>query len=228
MTAKVRRTRFRVEGMDCASCAAKIDNVVRRIPDVTDVNVSVVAGIITVTHGSKADLEGLARKVTSLGYKAAPIGPAGQKAAAAPANHVHGPEGRHDQTLTGSGITAEAPDALEGMHGHDHVPQDGPWWKTSKAQLTIVCGIALAVAFGLSQVLPQTQPWGFIVAMAVGLIPIARRALLGAANGSPFTIETLMTVAGLFAIRDEPRERQDRCNRTTRSWSRNRHADGRQ
>ena len=199
-SAGAHQTRFRVAGMDCASCAAKIDTAVRRMPDVTDVKVSVVAGTMTVTHGSKADLDELARKVTSLGYKAAPIGPAGQKPATAPSNHVHGPDGRHDQTLTGSGITTEAPDALEGMHGHDHGPQDGPWWKTSKAQLTIICGIALAVAFGLSQVLPQTQPWGFIVAMAVGLIPIARRALLGAANGSPFTIETLMTVAAVGAV----------------------------
>ena len=47
MTAAARRTRFRVEGMDCASCAAKIDKAVRRIPDVTDVNVSVVAGTMS-------------------------------------------------------------------------------------------------------------------------------------------------------------------------------------
>lgn len=91
-------------------------------------------------------------------------------------------------------------DALEGMHGHDHGPQDGPWWKTSKARLTIGCGIALAAAFVLAQVFPQTQPWGFIIAMAVGLIPIARRALSGAMNGSPFTIETLMAVAAVGAV----------------------------
>ena len=26
------RTRYRVEGMDCAACAAKIDTAVRRVP----------------------------------------------------------------------------------------------------------------------------------------------------------------------------------------------------
>ena len=36
--------------------------------------------------------------------------------------------------------------------------------------------------------------------MAVGLIPIARRAIFGAMNGSPFTIETLMTVAAVGAV----------------------------
>ncbi len=36
--------------------------------------------------------------------------------------------------------------------------------------------------------------------MAVGLVPIARRALFGAMNGSPFSIETLMTVAAVGAV----------------------------
>jgi Cd2+/Zn2+-exporting ATPase len=36
--------------------------------------------------------------------------------------------------------------------------------------------------------------------MAVGLIPIARRAVMAALNGSPFTIETLMTIAAVGAV----------------------------
>ena len=192
--AATHETRFRVAGMDCASCAAKIDTAVRRMPDVTDVKVSVVAGTMTVTHGSKADIDEVARKVTSLGYKTAPIGSAGQKLLAGTSELARGPGAEQYDN------SSNTPDALEGMHGHDHGPQDGPWWKTPKAQLTIMCGLALAVAFVLSQFFPQTQPWGFIVAMAVGLIPIARRALLGAMNGSPFTIETLMTIAAAGAV----------------------------
>ena len=42
------QTRFRVDGMDCASCAAKIDIAVRRLPGVEDVNVSVAAATMTV------------------------------------------------------------------------------------------------------------------------------------------------------------------------------------
>ena len=194
------QTRFRVTGMDCASCASKIDTAVRRMPYVTDVKVSVVAGTMTVTHGHQTDIDGLARKVASLGYKAAPIVADGQATSALAARHAHGPDRRHGPDSEERDIPSSPPDALEGMHGHDHGPQDGPWWKTSKAQLTIVCGLALAVAFGLSQFFPQTQPWGFIVAMAVGLIPIARRALFGAMNGSPFTIETLMTIAAIGAV----------------------------
>ncbi|WP_429939716.1 heavy-metal-associated domain-containing protein, partial [Brucella melitensis] len=38
---------FRVDGMDCASCAAKIDTAVRRVKGVEDVSVSVTAGTVT-------------------------------------------------------------------------------------------------------------------------------------------------------------------------------------
>lgn len=206
MSAAERQTRFRVEGMDCASCAAKIDTAVRRLDDVTDVKVSVVAGTMTVTHGERADIDAVARKVGSLGYRTTPAS-AKDAYSGSGATHRHGPEcthehagGDHDHQHDHAPDGAGQPNALAGMHGHDHGPSEGPWWKTSKAQLTILCGMALAVAFGLAQLFPQTQPWGFIVAMAVGLVPIARRALFGALNGSPFTIETLMTVAAVGAV----------------------------
>ena len=198
MSADGRQTRFRVEGMDCASCATKIDTAVRRLDNVADVKVSVVAGTMTVTHGERVDIDALAKKVGSLGYKTTPIAAKDEGA-----GHRHGPgcnhghaEGPRNHSSERTGQT----DTLAGLHGHDHGPSDGPWWKTSKARLTILCGAALAIAFGLAQIYPQTQPWGFIVAMAVGLIPIARRAIFGAMNGSPFTIETLMTVAAVGAV----------------------------
>src|SRR5574339_1213755 len=72
MSANETSVRFRVEGMDCASCAAKIDTAIRRLPGVEDVSVSVVAGTMTVGH-SGADLDLVARKVTDLGYRIAPL-----------------------------------------------------------------------------------------------------------------------------------------------------------
>ena len=43
MNAAARRTRFRVEGMDCASCANKIRTALERLPGVSDVRVSVMS-----------------------------------------------------------------------------------------------------------------------------------------------------------------------------------------
>lgn len=171
MNAQETSTRFRVEGMDCAGCASKIDTAVRRLPGVEDVSVSVVAGTMTVGHKG-ADLAQVQQKVTDLGYRIAPL-------------------------------TSGAPkedDALEGMHGHDHGHHDGPWWQTAKAQLTILCGLAVAAAFALEAFIPAWHDELFILAMLVGLIPIGRRAMQGARNGSPFSIETLMTVAAVGAV----------------------------
>ncbi len=61
-------TRFRIGGMDCAGCAAKIDTAVRRMPGIEDVSVSVTAGTMTVQHVPTTDLRRVEEKVTGLGY----------------------------------------------------------------------------------------------------------------------------------------------------------------
>jgi Cd2+/Zn2+-exporting ATPase len=196
MSAAERVTKFRVEGMDCASCATKIETALRRLPNVSDVKVSVVAGTMAVTHDNDADIAAMARKADGLGYRATLL--AGQKPSASEPRINH--ECDHDHAHPRNSHDEPRPDALATLHGHDHGPNEGPWWKTRKARLTILCGIALAMAFALAQIFPQTQPYGFIVAMTVGLVPIARRAAVGAVNGSPFTIETLMSVAAIGAV----------------------------
>lgn len=191
MSAEETNTRFRVDGMDCASCANKIDTAVRRLPGVEDVSVSVVAGTMTVGH-SGADLAQVQKKVTDLGYRIAPLTGAASKPAVSPHAHDHG-DHDHDHDH-------EKPDALAGMHGHDHAPEDGPWWNTAKARLTIFTALAVAAAFALELFMPGWHTAVFILAMLVGLVPIARRAFQGAINGSPFSIETLMTVAAVGAV----------------------------
>jgi Cd2+/Zn2+-exporting ATPase len=71
------RTRYRVEGMDCAACAAKIDTAVRRVRGVVDVSVSVSAATMVVRHESGGVLEDVERQVTRLGYGLASLGAAG-------------------------------------------------------------------------------------------------------------------------------------------------------
>jgi len=61
-------THYRVDGMDCAGCAAKIDTAVRRIRGVVDAAVSVTAGTMTVHHDATVDLGAMEQKVTGLGY----------------------------------------------------------------------------------------------------------------------------------------------------------------
>ena len=174
--------RFRVEGMDCASCAARIDAALRRTPGVSRVNVSVSAGTVVVDHDGSAEAAVLARTMGALGYKATR-----QK------DGVDGAEGhqhhhRHDH--------ADEPHS----HGHDHADDDGPLWKSPRGLLTIACGAALVVAFVIGRLVPSLSPWAFLAAMAVGLVPIARRAVAAARFGTPFSIEMLLTVAAVGAV----------------------------
>ncbi|MGB6119468.1 MAG: heavy metal translocating P-type ATPase [Mesorhizobium sp.] len=194
----IQTTRFRVEGMDCASCAAKIDKAVRRLEGVDDVEVFVTAGTMSVKHAADADLDAVAGKVRSLGYSAAPLAARSATAETPPASVPHAHDHDHDHSTHDK--PAEDVGETLGLHGHDHGPTDGPWWATAKARLTIVCGVALGAAFVLAHLAPWTEPWVYIIAGAVGLIPIARRAFMAAINGMPFTIETLMTVAAVGAV----------------------------
>jgi Cd2+/Zn2+-exporting ATPase len=203
------QTRYRVTGMDCAGCAAKIETAVRRMPGVADVAVSATAGSMTVHHGPDTDLAALEKKVAGLGYGA-------QRSAGAPEpwtteRHAGcgGHEGHdHDQEHAGreSGpskahdhdhaATAEP----AGLHGHDHGPMDGPWWRSSKGLLTIASGLGLVAAYVLGKLVPGVERWAFEAAMLIGLVPIARRAITAALAGIPFTIETLMTIAAVGAV----------------------------
>lgn len=73
MASTATKTRYRIEGMDCASCASKIDTAVRRIAGVEEVSVSVAAGTMTVQHAPGSDLAALERKVAGLGYTVAAL-----------------------------------------------------------------------------------------------------------------------------------------------------------
>ncbi|MCK0206563.1 cadmium-translocating P-type ATPase [Starkeya koreensis] len=236
------KTRYRIEGMDCASCATKIDTAVRRVKGVEEVSVSVTAGTLTVAH-EDADLGLLEKRVTGLGYGifrltvaagAAPLAPHGAHSHDHEHGHSHGHDhahgdgcgahnhGAHDSCCGGhahghdhaehdhaehehergrdSGVDSAAPARAARESGHSHLPGDVPWWRTGKARLTLVCGAALAGAYGLGHFFPGLDPWIFIAALSIGLVPIARRALMAALSGTPFSIETLMTIAAVGAV----------------------------
>ncbi|GAB5429808.1 MAG: heavy metal translocating P-type ATPase [Devosia indica] len=66
--------------------------------------------------------------------------------------------------------------------------------------MTASCGIALLLAYLVGRVVPDVGHWAFLVALLVGLVPIGRRAVAGAMAGSPFSIETLMSIAAVGAV----------------------------
>ena len=77
---------------------------------------------------------------------------------------------------------------------------DTPWWRTGKATLTIACGAAVLAAYVTGHLFPALERAVFLLALAVGLFPIAWRALTAARFGTPFSIEMLMTIAAVGAV----------------------------
>ncbi|MCW7546353.1 heavy metal translocating P-type ATPase [Aurantimonas litoralis] len=180
MAAELQQTRYRVSGMDCASCASKIDKAVRRLEGVGDVAVSVAAGTMTVAHEKALAPAAIIRQVKNLGYGIGEVsrGVRGTGNAAAPTD---GENPNHHS------------------HAHEHAG-DEAWWRTPKAVLTLTCGLALAIAYLAGVAFPAFESWAFLLALAVGLVPIARRAAAAARYGSPFSIEMLMTIAAVGAV----------------------------
>ncbi len=219
------QARYRVGGMDCAACATKIDTAVRRVPGVEDVSVSVTAGTMTVRHDGSSDLKAIEKKVTGLGYSVAPLtskAPVREsKTDHDHADHDHDHDHGHDHDHHGHEHDdhddeghdhdhaghdhadhghSHGAEAVEGLHGHDHGPMTGPWWQSKKGRLTILSGLALVVAYVVGHLVPSIAPYAFIIAMLVGLVPIARRAVMAALSGTPFSIEMLMTIAAVGAV----------------------------
>ncbi|MDD1498045.1 heavy metal translocating P-type ATPase [Agrobacterium sp. CNPSo 3708] len=217
------QTRFRVGGMDCASCASKIDTAVRRMPGVEDVSVSVTAGTMSIRHDQTSDLDAIGKKVRGLGYSVERL--AGRQVdnqtsanhgGACCGGHAHdhadgdshtqsGPAHdhdahHHDSHEHGKQDRGDRAAAVEGLHGHDHGSSDGPWWKSKKGRATLLAGAALVVAYVIGHLVPSIQLYAFAIAMLVGLVPIARRAIMAALAGTPFSIEMLMTIAAVGAL----------------------------
>ncbi|THF52015.1 heavy metal translocating P-type ATPase [Allorhizobium terrae] len=196
------QTRFRVEGMDCASCATKIDRAVRRVRGVEDVSVSVATGTMTVQHSDSSDLLlSVQQHVKQLGYSASVLADTEQPHTHAKTSSCCAGHHDHDHEEHQHKHTDEQPhDAPVDLHGHNHAAMTGTWWTSSKAKLTFYNLAALALAYGVGHLLPAYQGWIFTAALLVGLVPIARRAFMAARFGTIFSIEMLMTIAAVGAV----------------------------
>lgn len=183
-TSQAAKIRLRVEGMDCASCATKIENALLRMPGVSEVAVSVTGGSVTVSHDSGGvDEDKIRSRISDLGYR------------------VIRPEPpRPDPNDDAGGSSGTAAHERDNSVIQDPSALDQSWWKTRKGMLTIASGAALAAAFAVGKAAPAAEHWVFLLAMLVGLIPIARRAVAAAAAGTPFSIEMLMTIAAVGAV----------------------------
>ncbi|NEW92041.1 heavy metal translocating P-type ATPase [Rhodopseudomonas sp. BR0M22] len=155
--------KIRVEGMDCASCALKIETAMQRLPGVADVRVNYSAGTLALQlDQDRTPPQIIEEQLRSLGYQ--PL------------------------------AAASSPNSVPAVR------ERSPWWKDAKLRSILITAAMFVLAFALSQIVPPHERWFYSAAAVVSLIPIARRALMGAVAGAPFSIETLMTVAAIGAV----------------------------
>lgn len=176
--------RLAVGGMDCASCAMKIERAVGRVAPGAEVSVNVPQGIVRVEAVNATrplDRAAVTAAITALGYS---VAPAGGDAVAGASRHGHD----HD---------AAAP---ADAHDHGAAADAGPWWQTAKARMVGLAGGALALATILDLLWPAAGSWPFVAAALIGLVPVARAAIRAARAGSVLTIEMLMTIAAVGAL----------------------------
>ena len=150
-----------IEGMDCPSCASKIEGAVCRLPGVGQVSLNYGSRKLTLDDGvDESTVRKVKRTIEKLGYGV--------------------------QETPGNSAAGAAPEAA--------------WWQTAKGRLAILSGGVLALAAGLSLALPGLSGPAFALAALVALAPLARKAVMSALAGQPFTIETLVVVAVFGAI----------------------------
>ncbi|GLK67334.1 ATPase [Hansschlegelia plantiphila] len=195
--------------MDCASCAAKIETVVKRRPGVRDVAVNVTMGLVDVTTIADGPDDGLAASIRGLGFGVRPVAP--QTAVVAQPeiggccahDHDHKDHGVGHATHDHEPAQAGAPD-LHAGHNHAVDPDEGNdakrWWQKTKGRLVLALAAVLGAAWLMSLAEPAYSRWIFTAAALVGVVPFSKRAFTMARAGFPFSIETLMSVAAIGAL----------------------------
>lgn len=170
-------TKFTVKGMDCASCATKIETAVKRIDGVTDIKVGLHTETLSVNLADDKAGAKVEKAVRDLGYDIAPL-----------------------DTPRRSSAIDRAGDDDHGDHSDHAKPIEGAWWESSKGILVIATGVMIALAYLERSLLPYGSQFVFLAAAVIGTYPVAKRALSALRAGSFFTIEMLMTIAVVGAV----------------------------
>ncbi len=185
--------RYFVDGMDCASCARKIEDMVTRLPGAATPKVNFTSQTLTLElDESRTPRTKLEANIRTLGYAPTLKVETSRPAAHGEAGHVHDNEEDHGKIGHDHG---------HGETGHTHALEEGrAWYATRQARLVLLTGGLAAAAWLFGLLEPQVAMWGFIVATLIGTYPLARRALAAARFGNPWTIEMLVTLAAIGAI----------------------------
>ncbi|MET3660350.1 heavy metal translocating P-type ATPase [Aquamicrobium ahrensii] len=183
---------FRVEGMDCASCAGTITTALGHLPGVSDINVSVTRERMALSlDAARTPVGAIEKAVRSLGF--VPTLLDGKSDAAPPAATPHRHDHEHEHGL------ACAHDRAHGAPVAS-IKTETPWWRSVKSRHAAIGVVLVALSFAAEFFWPQSSRYVFSAATLVLVAPIAKRAFAAARLGAPFTIQMLMSIASIGAL----------------------------
>ncbi|WP_289043149.1 heavy metal translocating P-type ATPase [uncultured Aliiroseovarius sp.] len=185
------RREWRVTGMDCGSCAAKVRGAVERLPGVADVDVALMTERLRLTlSDDTTSPESVERAVRAVGFGISPKGARPEK----PAGAFVLPDG----ALPAAAGSSESEEQDPAQAENALTPS---WYETSKGRLVIGTAALLATAWASRLIFPaDIAHWAFVLATLIGVAPVAQRAFAMARARMPFTIEMLMTIAAVGAL----------------------------
>ena len=183
-----------VDGMDCASCVAKVQKMIDYLPGTGGVRTSFTKQTLTLeldeTQTSRATLE---KNLHQLGYV-----PSLVSGGSMPAQDQRDEEHHHDHA---SHDHAAPAGLVQDAHGHSHAAEPAKaWYQTNQGKLVVTSGILLALAWLFSFIEPGLAKWGYIAATVLGVWPLAKKALVSARLGDPFSINMLVSLAAIGAV----------------------------
>ncbi|MGC3836674.1 zinc/cadmium/mercury/lead-transporting ATPase [Moritella viscosa] len=161
------RLSWLVTGMDCPSCAGKVEKAVQALPQVTQCRVAFSTEKLLVdieedinSSTTESIKQQINDAVVNAGFKLQQVG---------------------KKTADREEITSLAQSFREHWHA-----------------ITLVSAIVIAAL--LTQVNSNASQWVFTFASVFGVIPVINRSIKLALSGTPFAIETLMSVATVGAL----------------------------
>ena len=183
---------WRVTGMDCGSCAAKVRGAIEALPGVEAVEVTLLNERLTLRlDAATTSRETVERAVRRLGYGISARNAAPEKPKAGfvlPDGSFPGPQ-------------AAAPEAAELVVSAPTAAPDPTWHTTAKGRHLLGSGALLAAAWIIELAVggPAAHR-AFVLATLIAVAPVAQRAVLMARARMLFTIEMLMTIAATGAL----------------------------
>jgi Zn2+/Cd2+-exporting ATPase len=161
---------WRVNGMDCASCARSIEKAVSSVEGVVSANVVFSTEKLRVSVNADVS-DKIQHAVQGIGFSLVSLDDSAAK--------QQSQKPTHSEQQTASWISRQ------------QLTEYGP-----------IVGLALLMllSWGITQFNPVLGETAFIVTTLVGLVPIVKKSWRMIRSGSPFAIETLMSVAAIGAL----------------------------